>query len=51
MSIVEPQGGGGETAVGAGDDVLAADEFQRTNDWIKSWDFLETASCATISST
>src|SRR5688572_20325322 len=32
MGIVEPQGGGGETAVGAGDDVLAADELGEAHD-------------------
>jgi NitT/TauT family transport system substrate-binding protein len=26
---------------------IPADELQRTYDWMKSWDFLETASCAT----
>src|SRR5687768_10666660 len=32
MSIVEPQGGCGKAAVGAGDDVLAADEFGKPHD-------------------
>jgi hypothetical protein len=26
---------------------IPADELQRTYDWMKSWDFLETAPCAT----
>ena len=25
---------------------IPADELQRTYDWMKSWDFLETAPCA-----
>jgi hypothetical protein len=25
---------------------IPADELQRTYDWMKSWDFLESASCA-----
>ena len=32
MGIVEPQGGGGKAAVGAGDDVLAPDEFCEAHD-------------------